>query len=713
MKQPDAESQNSDTMSLFLPLKSELEKYFNTDQINPIYKAFTYAEQAHRGQTRRSGEPYITHPVAVGVILAQMRMDKETIMAAILHDVLEDTPVDKHTINQEFGEQVAELVDGVSKLTQMSFESRAEAQAENFQKMVSAMARDIRVILIKLSDRLHNMRTLAVLDQKKRHRIAQETLEIYAPIANRLGMNQFRIEFEELGFAAMHPMRFRILNAAVKYADSDRRKNILGIEASLANCMKQLEIPYLKILGREKHLYSIYKKMRNKHVPLSQVVDLYMFRIIVPSIDTCYRVLGAVHNLYKPVPERFKDYIAIPKINGYQALHTTLFGPYGTPIEILIRSQEMDQIAEHGIASHWAFKSNTGPDAQQRAREWLKSLLEMQRNTGNSLEFIENVKIDLFPDEVYVFTPKGAIMELPRGATPVDFAYAVHSDVGNACVAAKVDRQLAPLSSPLKSGQTVEVITAPKARPNPAWLNFVVTGKARSNIRHYLKKQRHDEATALGQRLLEGALSVPFKKIPTENIKDVLEKYQFTGLEDLFESIGLGNQIAYIVAEQLINPELASATPIKIDQPIAIKGSEDMVVQFAECCRPIPGDDIRGLVTAGKGLMIHEAHCRNIRSLLNSNKLISVCWEEAIDGEFKVDLEVALANYRGALAELATLFSQAETNIDNIHVINRQGDFHTVAVTIAVLNRLHLANILRRARRVKSVQKIMRKKNDH
>lgn len=587
-------------MAYFAPLRKKLEAYLEPTQIETIYRAYLLAEKAHQPQVRNTGEPYITHPVAVACVLADMHMDPESIMAGLLHDVLEDTEVDKQTLEKQFGMQVAELVDGVSKLTQITFESRAEAQAENFRKMVLAMAKDLRVIVVKLADRLHNMRTLDALRIDKRKRIALETLEIYAPIANRLGMHNFRIEYEDLGFSALYPMRYRVLQEVVTKARGNRREILSVIEKSLRAALDNANIAVIKLWGREKHLYSIYKKMRNKRIPFSEIMDVYAFRIITDSVDQCYRVLGAVHNLYKPVPERFKDYIAIPKANGYQSLHTTLFGPYGVPIEIQIRTEAMNVMAESGIASHWLYKTDENAEegtenkAHIKAQQWLTKLLEMQQSTGNSLEFIENVKIDLFPDEVYVFTPKGNILELPNGACVVDFAYAIHTDIGDTCVAAKIDRRLAPLSTQLSNGQTVEIITANTARPNPAWLNFVITGKARSAIKHYLKHQRQAESIALGRRLLDralGTLGLTLAQIPGENIQAVLHESNYASFEELLVATGLGNLSPLIVARRLAfvvkaeieqeEKEKKDATIALSQAPLLIKGSEGMVIRSA------------------------------------------------------------------------------------------------------------------------------------
>ncbi|CAM4378523.1 MAG: Bifunctional (p)ppGpp synthase/hydrolase SpoT [Legionellaceae bacterium] len=708
----------------FESLRQELEIYLDSEQIEHIYQAFRLAAEAHHGQQRQTGDPYISHPVEVAHILAEMRLDYQSIIAAILHDVIEDTSVQKESIAALFGPEVAELVDGVSKLTQIKFESRAEAQAENFRKMLLAMVKDIRVILVKLADRLHNMRTLSSLSTHKSHRIARETLDIYAPIAHRLGMNNLRVELEDLGFAALYPLRFRVIKQSVQKARGNRREIINTIKTSIKQCLEKQGLSASAVIGRQKHLYSIYQKMRHKHLAFSDIMDVYGFRIIVDKPDTCYRVLGIVHSLYKPVPERFKDYIAMAKANGYQSLHTTLFGPYGVPIEIQIRTADMDYLANHGIAAHWLYKSSAGPvtEAELRTRDWLKNLEELQQRTGNSLEFIENVKIDLFPDEVYVFTPRGNILELPSGATAVDFAYAVHSDVGNSCIAVKIDRRLAALSTVLKNGQTVEVITAPGACPNPAWLNFVATGKARSNIRHYLKSQRRAESMAIGKQLLNNvlaALNLGWKEIPKDNLNSVLEKYEFKTKEDLFEAIGLGNQIPLRIAYALANAELLpnlEELPPRITTPpalpLAIKGTEGLVVHFAECCRPIPGDSIVGILAPGEGIIIHDEQCRQIASFCTMpEKCVAVRWEDTVQGEFKVDLLVELANQRGTLAKLASAVSEAEANIDNVLVHDYDGVFSRVKLTVSVRDRIHLARVMRRIRAGKVVSRIIREKS--
>ncbi|HEV2614023.1 MAG TPA: bifunctional GTP diphosphokinase/guanosine-3',5'-bis pyrophosphate 3'-pyrophosphohydrolase [Gammaproteobacteria bacterium] len=700
----------------FRELKDELSQYLNTDHVTLIEKAFHVAEKAHKGQKRQSGEPYITHPLAAATILAQLRLDPETIMAALLHDVLEDTGMDKKQLAQEFGEEVANLVDGVSKLAQIEFETRVEAQAENFRKMILAMVKDIRVILVKLADRLHNMRTLGSLEPVKRRRIAQETLEIYAPIANRLGMHVFRLDLEELGFAALYPRRYRVIKDAVKKAGGNRKQILTTIESSLQAAIEKNNLPPAAVIGREKHLYSIYKKMLSKHLSFNEIMDVYGFRIVTDSIDSCYRVLGAVHGLYKPVPERFKDYIAIPKANGYQSLHTILFGPFGVPVEIQIRTVDMDNIAEQGIAAHWLYKEEKGHvsnAAQVRARQWLKSLLEMQQSTGNSLEFIENVKIDLFPDEVYLFTPKGRILELPVGATPVDFAYAIHSDVGNTCIAAKINRRLAPLSTKLSNGQTVEVITAPDARPNPSWLNFVVTGKARSNIRHFLKSQKRAESISFGQQLLESLLAshqLNFNTLPAELTAALLDFYQVKSIDDFSEAIGLGN-ILPLAAVRYITQYLKS-TEFEASSAVAIRGTEGVAVMFAPCCRPIPGDPILGIIQPNHGLMIHVDDCRKItKERYLADKCITVQWHTDVQGQFPVDIVIDTLNQRGLLARMTTLISSMEVDINNVHLTETDdGEYCRIKMTLSVHNRIHLAQIFRRLRNMPSVTHIARKK---
>ena len=703
-------------MFLISDLCDLLEEYLEQDQVREIYRAYLFGAEAHEGQHRMSGEPYIYHPIAVARILANMRMDPQTIIAALLHDVIEDTPAVKEQLSSEFGEEVAELVDGVSKLTQIQFESKAEQQAENLRKMMLAMTRDIRVILVKLADRLHNMRTLGVMKPEKKRRIARETLEIYVPIATRLGMNTIRIELEELCFKSIYPLRYRILEAALKRARGNRKEIVSKIETSIKRRLQQEGFEG-EVIGREKHLFSIYEKIRQKVQTFSEVFDVYAFRIIVDNVDACYRVLGIVHNLYKPVPGKFKDYIAIPKANGYQSLHTILFGPYGVPIEVQIRTRDMHTVAEGGIAAHWRYKTGemAGSTDHVRAREWLRNVLEMQKSAGDSLEFIENLKIDLFPDEVYVFTPQGKIMEMPRGATAVDFAYAVHTDIGNACVAVKIDRRLAPLRTQLFNGQHVEIITAPNAKPNPAWLNFAITAKARSNIRHFLKNMQQDEAEQLGLRLLNKALSVfdvSFDEIPPARISRLLSRYGFDTPNQLLADIGLGGRMAQLVARALVPEEEGRHETLAGEPhapPLVIRGTEGMLVNYAKCCHPIPGDPIMGFLSAGRGIVIHTSNCSNVADFRkHPEKWIDVQWEEEIEGDFQVGLRVDVSNQRGVLARIAAAVADMGANIENVAMEEREGKYVTMAFTLSVRNRHHLAQIMRYLHNNKHVLKLVR-----
>ncbi len=695
-------------------LSARLQEYLSPEAVAEVERAFRYAEAAHEGQMRKTGHPYITHPTAVAHILAGMRMDPQTLMAALLHDVIEDTGVGKKTLAEAFGSDVAELVDGVSKLTTI-FKSRAEAQAENFQKMAMAMARDIRVILVKLADRLHNMRTLGALAREKKERIARETLDYYAPIASRLGMNELRMEFEDLAFQALYPMRAERIGRAVQAARGHRKALMEEIAAALEKCLASEGIE-ARVLGREKHLFSIYQKMRQKQKAFADIMDVFGFRIIVDRPDTCYRVLGAVHGLYKPLAGRFKDYIAIPKANGYQSLHTTLFGMHGVPIEIQIRTQQMEAVASNGIAGHWLYKSDEQSPSQARAREWVKGLLELQQRAGNSLEFIENLKIDLFPDEVYVFTPKGRILELPQRASPVDFAYAVHTDIGNTCVACRVDRRLAPLSVQLQSGQTVEIITSEDARPNPDWLSFVVTGKARSSIRHALKHQQVTESRTLGRRLLNRSLAnvdTNLANLPSQRISHVLDELGFDTLDDLLEDIGLGNRMAYVVAQHLTQgSSKEAALTVEHGGPLAIRGTEGLVVAYGKCCYPLPGEPVVGHLSSGRGLVVHLEVCRNLAELRERNEaLIPVRWAAEVDGEYSVELRVEVEARKGVIAELAAEITDADANIERINIAERNAHLSTVVIALLVRDRVHLARIMRRLRRLTPVIGLARTRN--
>ncbi|WP_299008237.1 bifunctional GTP diphosphokinase/guanosine-3',5'-bis pyrophosphate 3'-pyrophosphohydrolase [uncultured Shewanella sp.] len=689
-------------MYLFEGLRESASAYLEQEQLELLIKAYKVAHAAHEGQMRTSGEPYITHPVAVARILAEMRLDHETLMAALLHDTIEDTPVTREELAELFGDAVAELVEGVSKLDKLKFRDKKEAQAENFRKMMMAMTQDIRVILIKLADRTHNMRTLGALRPDKRRRIARETLEIYAPIANRLGIHNIKTELEDLGFQAYYPMRHRVLKEVVKAARGNRNELIASIEGAIVTRLEDTDL-IGKVKGREKNLFSIYNKMKNKELQFQEVMDIYAFRIIVDSIDTCYRVMGAMHGLYKPRPGRFKDYIAIPKANGYQSLHTSLFGPLGVPVEIQIRTEDMDQMADKGVAAHWLYKKGgsqeQGTTTQLRARKWMQSLLELQQSASTSFEFVENVKTELFPDEIYVFTPEGRILELPVGATAVDFAYEVHTDVGNTCVGARVNRQAYPLSQPLISGQTVEIITAKGVRPNAAWLNFVVTGKARAKIRHLLKNLKADDAVILGKRLLNHALGEHnLDCIPQEQIDHVLTDTKHESLEDLLADIGLGNAMSIVIAQRLIGAHIEDAKD-KDTHTMSIRGAEGMLVTFANCCRPIPGDAVIAHVSPGKGLVIHMESCANIRGYQDEpNKYIAVEWDTGDGEEYQANLRIEIVNHQGALAKITSIVAAEGSNIHNLSTEERDGRVFLINLRVSVKDRIHLANVMRRIR---------------
>ena len=699
-------------------LTNVMSKYLDPHQIDRVFQAYQFSAKAHEGQQRISGEPYIHHPLEVAGILGEMHMDHQTLMAAILHDVIEDTPTAKDDIRKKFGKNVAELVDGVSKLTQIKFDTVEEAQAQNFRKMLMAMSNDIRVILVKLADRLHNMRTLGSLPREKRVRIARETLEIYVPIAQRLGLNNIRLELEELGFSTMYPMRHRILVEQVRKARGNRKEVVTKIRNALRRRMRQEKLP-VEIHGGEKHLYGIYEKMRRNKLTFDEVYDVYAFRILVEDVDTCYRALGVVHNLYKPVPGKFKDYIAIPKTNGYQSLHTVLFGPFGVHIEVQIRTREMNDVAEAGIAAHWMYKSGKksgdGSGAHRKAREWLQRIMEMQKTAGNPQEFLENVKIDLFPDAVYLFTPKGKIIELPKGATAVDFAYAIHTDVGDTCTGARINRRLAPLGTRLYSGQSVEIITSPEARPNPGWLKFVATARARASIRHYLKNLKEDEAIALGLRLLNRELDLfgyRYDQIQQTKLKEVLKEYRLDDDQALLAEVGLGNRIAPLIARRLIETDSISTKLTNkdtISQPFVIKGTEGMVVQFPKCCYPIPGDPIVGFSSAGRGIVIHYRSCKNIAEYRNQpEKWIDVEWEENIDRDFVTTVRMHATNQRGMLATVAAAVSEQEANILNVDIEDKDDRDTLLVFEIEVRNRQHLAQIIKRIRRIKHISHISR-----
>jgi len=697
----------------FRKLMSQL-SYLSDEHRQKVQRAFDFGAQAHAGQYRASGKPYISHPVAVASVIAELKLDVESVCAALLHDVIEDTEITSANIATEFGDDVATIVEGVSKLDQLSFTNRGEAQVESFRKMMLAMVEDIRVILVKLADRLHNMRTLSPLGTEKRVRIARETLEIYAPIANRLGINWLKVELEELGFRNAYAFRSRVIDASIRKAEGNQRQFIKRISDRLDNRLRDAGIA-ADIRGRKKHLYGIYRKMADKKLPLSEIVDVYGIRIIVDSVDTCYRTLGLVHQLYKPMPGRFKDYVAIPRVNGYQSLHTTLFGPNGIPVEVQIRTDDMHYVAEAGVAAHINYKA-ADPSVispQIKAREWLASIREMQ-TAANSEEFMENVKVDLFPDKVYVFTPKGEILRMPRGATCVDFAYAVHTDVGNRCVSAKIDRHLVPLRTPIKNGQTVEIITSKRAHPNPSWVNYVVTAKARHSIRQYLKNLRRDESVELGRRLLVEALrglGRNLRHIPRKDIDEVLHRFDLQKPVDLYEQLGMGERLAPVVAQLLVGTtdEPESGSDETKPTRITIAGTEGLIVSYARCCHPLPGDEIMGYLSAGRGVVIHRSACGNLtRFAKEPGKWLAVEWEPDVEGDFQVELRVETPNRPGALAEVATRIAEAGSNIEQVSVSEEDDEYAEMTFLVLARDRVHLARVMRSIRAMPDVKRLAR-----
>ncbi|ATC56393.1 bifunctional GTP diphosphokinase/guanosine-3',5'-bis pyrophosphate 3'-pyrophosphohydrolase [Vibrio anguillarum] len=706
-------------MYLFDSLKDVVQEYLTEPQIEALRQSYVVAREAHEGQTRSSGEPYIIHPVAVSRILADMRLDLETLQAALLHDVIEDCDVTKDDLEAQFGHAVAELVDGVSKLDKLKFRDRKEAQAENFRKMVLAMVQDIRVILIKLADRTHNMRTLGALRPDKKRRIARETLEIYAPLAHRLGIHNIKTELEELGFEALYPNRYRVLKEVVRSARGNRKEMIQRIHGEIEGRLQDFGLK-ARVVGREKNLFSIYNKMKTKEQRFHTIMDIYAFRVVVDTADTCYRALGQVHSLYKPRPGRMKDYIAVPKANGYQSLHTSMVGPHGVPVEVQIRTEDMEQMADKGVAAHWSYKGNgerTGTTAQIKAQRWMQSLLELQQSAGNSFEFIENVKSDLFPDEIYVFTPKGRIVELPVGATAVDFAYAVHTDVGNTCVGARVDRNPYPLSKSLKNGQTIEIISAPGARPNAAWLNYVVTSRARTKIRQVLKTMRREESITLGRRLLNHALGdLSLSDISDENIKHVIGELKMATVDDLLAAIGLGELMSIVIARRLLGDadELTEveSNDGKPKKKLPIRGAEGILLTFANCCHPIPDDHIIAHVSPGRGLVVHRETCPNVRGYQKEpDRYMAVEWSKDYDQEFITELKVDMQNHQGALAELTNVISKTGSNIHGLSTEERDGRLYTVTVLLTTKDRIHLANIMKKIRVMPHALKVRRRKN--
>ena len=704
----------SATRTKIAELCAELGTYLEPHQVEEVYRAFLLGAKAHEGQSRVSGEPYISHPVEVALILSEMRMDMSSIIAAILHDVIEDTETIKEELAEQFGGEVADLVDGVSKLASLDFQSRAEAQAENFRKMMLAMVKDIRVIIIKLADRLHNMRTLDAMPPDKRRRIAKETMDIYAPIANRLGIFKVRHELLDLSIRSAYPMRYRALESACREVVGHRKEIFNTIENAIKDRLQEADIK-ASVRYRQKNIHSIYRKMKQKKLSFKELTDVFGVRIMTESEDDCYRVLGVVHNLYKPLPGRFKDYLAIPKTNGYQSLHSSLFGPHGVPIEVQIRTREMDHFAESGIAAHWIYKEGeySTTTAQNRALEWLKNLLEMQQKSGSSQEFLESVKVDLFPDEIYVFTPKGEIKKLPRGSTVVDFAYAVHTDVGHTCVAARIDNRMLPLSSKLYNGQTIEIISSDASRPHPSWLDFVITAKARTNIRHFLKSLQTSEAVSLGRRLLLQSIHHVVgneEEITEEKLSRVLIQYRMTDPDELMAQIGLGNRNPSLVAKAMYDIEDDDSTAFdESGKPLAIRGTEGMVVSFAKCCRPVPGDAIIGHMSTGKGIVVHQQSCRNMTETTSDNRHLSVQWSEHVEGEYLAFLRIEVANQRGVLANLATTIANASSNIEHVNLTEKDGRISTIEFVVVVTDRIHLARIMKKLRLLSVVIRISRK----
>ncbi|MEO7431525.1 MAG: bifunctional (p)ppGpp synthetase/guanosine-3',5'-bis(diphosphate) 3'-pyrophosphohydrolase [Dokdonella sp.] len=696
-------------------LEHQLAAYLPAEQVARVRKAYEIGANAHSGQTRKSGEPYITHPVAVASILAELGMDAETIIAAILHDTLEDTELSAEQIGADFGPVVIELVDGVTKLDKVRFRNRQEAAAESFRKMLLAMARDLRVILIKLADRLHNMRTLGSMEADSRRRIARETLDIYAPIAQRLGMNRFKSELQDLGFRALYPDRHRVIAERIRAVLGNRREAMARIEVALNTRLAAEQIAH-RVVSRIKSPYSIYTKMRSENKSFAQVMDVYGLRIVVDSAAHCYHALGSAHGLYKPLEGRFRDFIAIPKANGYQSLHTVLFGPFGAPIEIQIRTEEMDAVAERGVAAHWVYKTETSPSnsAQTRAREWVSNLMDRQSDMPSSLEFIENVKIDLFPDEVYLFTPKGQILALPRNATALDFAYFVHTDVGDHAVAARADRKLVPLRTPLASGQTVEIVTAPSATPSPQWLDWVVSGRARTAIRHHLKRLQHEDAVDFGHRMLDRALDLQgmsLEAIPHAALDRYLTEHKFKRLEELLADIALGNRVADTVAQALLSGqgESTRASRLRGHEKIMITGAERGVLSFSNCCHPLPGDNIMGYLSAGKGIVVHRDECPNVPELRKSpERCIEIAWDDSVQGDYKVELRIEVTNKPGVLAQVAAAIAEAGSNIENVEYKERDAMTATMLFTIEVQNRKSLADVMRRVRRLHVVTAVRR-----
>ena len=696
-----------------LDLRDLLNTYLDPEKVALVLRAFDVGAQAHEGQTRKTGEPYILHPVAVAEILARMRMDHDSVVAAVLHDTIEDTPLTKQEITDQFGESVANLVDGVTKLDKMKFRTRTEADAESFRKLMLAMSRDLRVIFIKLADRLHNMRTLGGMEIKSRRRIARETLDIYAPIAERLGMNSIKLELEDLGFSNLFPWRYRTINEHLETMSGHREEIVANITEALQTKMHEAGVP-CRLTGRQKSPYSIYKKMLAKDLSFSEVTDFYAFRIVTQNEAHCYISLGAVHSLYQPKPGRFKDFIALPKANGYQSLHTILNSPYGLPIEIQIRTEEMDIMAVKGAAAHWQYKTGEviSGSAQVMAREWLLQMVDVQRHTGDSLEFLDHAKADLFPDEIFVFTPKGKIIDLRRGATALDFAYAIHTDVGNHTFEALIDKVAAPLSTRLENGQTVRIFTDPEIQPKPEWLEFVTTARARTAIRHYLKSLEQEDTVAMGLRLLEKALnerSTSLDALPTGRLEKFLRENHHESQEELFSELAFGLVLANIVAAKLTPDSGLFADRDDNAEAITIAGSEGSALTFGACCLPVPGDDIMAYVSAGKGLVVHRLGCANVREFRkHPDRCVDVKWAPITRGKFRVTFRLVIKNVTGVLANISTSIGEAGSNIEEISQSDGNPETATLTLTLSVKDRDHMARVMRRLRRNTRVIKVNR-----
>lgn len=704
-------------------LSEKLAEYMTEADLKKVKEAYRFSDEMHLGQVRKSGEPYISHPIAVAEICADWKLDAQALMAALLHDVMEDQDVKKEELIERFGAPVAQLVDGLSKLEKIEFQSQIEAQAENFRKMLLAMASDVRVILIKLADRLHNMRTLDVMAPAKKQRIAKETMEVYVPIAHRLGLNNIYRELQDLSFAHLHPLRYNVLAKAVKAARGNRREVVGKILDSVKNTLGMAGI-HAEVYGREKTLYGIYKKMRSKHLTFSQVLDVYGFRVVVDNFSNCYVALGTLHSLYKPMPGKFKDYIAIRKLNGYQSLHTTLIGPYGTPVEFQIRTQEMHRTAESGVAAHWLYKNSDAnlTDMQQRTHAWLQSLLDIQQQTGDSAEFLEHVKVDLFPDSVYVFTPKSKIIAMPRGATPIDFAYAIHTGIGDHTVSVTINGEPAPLRTELRNGDIVEIVTDSDSRPSPSWLSFVRTGKARSAIRHHLRTINLPESIGLGRQLLQQALAgiSISPDLPEPLVERLLNESSAKSMDELHADIGIGKRMAALVARHIFGLLGGESASVPIDHnsaadldPVTIYGSEGVSVQLAPCCLPIPGDQIIGQLRRDQGLQVHTSDCSVARRQRQKEpeRWIAVKWGTELNRRFDSRIRLLINNEKGILARVAAEIGESDGNItfvgmdeDNDHVL------HQLRFTIQVKDRVHLAGLLRNVRKVTGVNRISRER---